>query len=69
MKLFCREAYTNGESVVYHLANVGTLIELLLSKNVNLDYLSIHGPKDELGKIKPHTTSMNIIFFNNEKKE
>ena len=64
-KLFCREAYKNGESVITHLNNVGGLLEELFALDVSLDHLYIHGPKDELEKVKPVVKDMNVTLFYN----
>lgn len=44
-KLFCREAYVDGEAVLAHLGNVGPCIDALLKESAELDRISIHGPQ------------------------
>ncbi len=48
---FCREGYKDAESLVSHLDNVGDLIRRLESI-CELSRLEIHGPQEELDKLR-----------------
>jgi len=49
---FCREAFLNAEGVLRHLKNVGDIFKEGLCKYADLTSLQIHGPKDELDKLR-----------------
>ena len=63
-KLHCREAYANGEGVLAHLENVGTMLqELLESGMVELTDLQLHGPEEELAKLREPLASLNPEYW------
>ena len=62
-KLFCREAYVDGDAVNAHLANVGPLITRLLDGPAKLDSIEIHGPAAELEKTKAGTEALGTKYF------
>jgi len=62
-KLFCREAYTDGDAVLAHLKNVGECIEKLLAGPAKLDSIEIHGPASELAKVKEATEKLGTEYF------
>ena len=62
-KLFCREAYVDGDAVLAHLGNVGPCIEAILDGPASLDEISIHGPQAELAKVKPETEALGTRYF------
>jgi hypothetical protein len=64
-KLHCREAYRNGDGVLAHLENVGSLLqEFLGSGMVELTELQLHGPEDELAKLREPLAAMNPEYWN-----
>lgn len=62
-KLFCREGYVNGEAILAHLENVGSVLEKVLAGPASLDSLSIHGPAAELDKVRDATSALNTVYF------
>jgi len=62
-KLFCREAYVDGEAVLAHLGNVGPCIDALLKESAKLERISIHGPQAELDKVKPATEALGTKYY------
>ena len=58
----CREGYEDAEGVLTHLENVGTLLEEAL-KIADLTRLEIHGPEDELAKLRDPLAELNPQFF------
>lgn len=51
---FCRESYVNAEGVIEHLHNIEILFLEGLCRYGQLTSLQIHGPKDELDKLRQH---------------
>ena len=62
-KLFCREAYVDGDAVMAHLANVGSCIDALLAGPASLDSIEIHGPAAEIEKTKEGTAALGTLYF------
>ena len=63
-KLFCREAYLDGEAANAHLKNVGALIGEILADGVaKLDSIEIHGDAKELELVKPGTNDLGTKYF------
>ena len=62
-KLFVREAYVDGDAMNAHLENVGPCIEKILAGPASLDEISIHGPAEELEKVKPGTEALGATYF------
>jgi quinol monooxygenase YgiN len=60
--LFCQEAYEDGEGLLAHLANVGTLLAELLTHST-LIRLEAHGPAAELAKLRGPMASLNPKYF------
>lgn len=60
--VFCREAYENAEAVLKHLANVGEPLgkALALAEVIRIE---VHGPADELEKLKEPMASLNPEWF------
>ncbi len=58
----CREGYTDADGLLAHLENVGQLLGELL-EIVELVRLEVHGPADELAKLKGPMESMNPEFY------
>ena len=60
--LFCQEAYVDGDAALAHLANVGDMLGELL-KIADLVRLELHGPAEELEKLRSATAALNPKFF------
>jgi hypothetical protein len=58
----CREGYADAEGALAHLENVGQLLDEAL-KMVELIRLEIHGPKEELAKLREPLAKLNPQFF------
>lgn len=58
----CREGYKDAQGVLAHLENVGALMEEAL-KIADLTRLEIHGPRDELEKLKEPLADLNPQYF------
>jgi quinol monooxygenase YgiN len=58
----CREGYQDAEGLLAHLENVGPLIEESL-KIAELARLEVHGPKQELEKLREPLAQLNPQFF------
>ena len=61
-ELFCREAYANAEGLLAHLDNVGTLLAETM-KIADLVRLEIHGPAEELSKLRQPLAHLNPAFL------
>jgi len=61
-ELFCREAYENAEGLLAHLDNVGALLAQTL-KIADLTRLEVHGPAEELEKLRKPLEHLNPAFF------
>ncbi len=58
----CREGYENAEATLGHLENVGPLIQEAL-KIADLTRLEVHGPGQELAKLREPMAGLNPQFF------
>ena len=58
----CREGYADAEGALAHLANVGDLLDQAF-KIVTLSRLEIHGPEEELAKLRGPLADLNPQFF------
>ena len=58
----CREGYEDAEGVLAHLDNVGSLLEEAL-EIAELTRLEIHGPEEELAKLREPLANLNPQFF------
>ena len=61
-ELFCREAYENAEGLLTHLDNVGALLAETM-KIADLIRLEIHGPAEELAKLKEPLAHLKPVWF------
>lgn len=59
---FCREAYVGAEGVVAHLGNVGELLGKFLEL-ADLTRLEVHGPSEEIEKLRAPLADLNPDFF------
>jgi quinol monooxygenase YgiN len=61
-EIFCREGYADAEAALAHLDNVGALLAEALTI-ADLTRLEIHGPADELEKLKAPLAHLNPTWF------
>ena len=59
---FCREGYEDADGVLAHLENVGPLLQEIL-KISELARLEIHGPEEELAKLREPLAELKPQFF------
>lgn len=58
----CREGYEDAESLLAHLDNVGPLLEEAF-KIAEITRLEVHGPEDELAKLREPMAKLKPQFF------
>ena len=58
----CREGYEDAEGALAHLENVGPLLEEAL-KISEITRLEIHGPEEELAKLREPLAELKPQFF------
>jgi len=61
-EVLCREAYIDAEGLLAHLANVDALLKEAL-KIADLTRLEVHGPADELDKMKGPLAELKPTWF------
>lgn len=61
-QVHCREGYEDAQGVLAHLENVGALLKEAL-KISELTRLEIHGPGEELAKLREPLANLNPQFF------
>ncbi len=61
-QIHCREGYEDAEGVLAHLENVGSLLEEAL-KISDLTRLEVHGPEEELAKLREPLANLNPQYF------
>jgi len=59
---YCREGYADAESLLAHLQNVGALLQEAL-KIAELTRLEIHGPEEEIAKLREPLAHLKPQFF------
>ena len=59
---FCREAYIGAEGLLAHLDNVGELLGKFLELS-DLSRLEIHGPAEEIEKLREPLAGLKPTFF------
>lgn len=59
---FCREAYTDGDTALFHLKNVDHVIKQALEIST-MTRLEIHGPEAELEKMHAPLVGLNPAWF------
>jgi len=62
-KLFCREAFPDGNSLGDHLANVQPTIDQLLADAATLDQMQLHGPAEEMGKCEAALARYGTTYY------
>jgi quinol monooxygenase YgiN len=60
--VFCREAYRGADGALAHLGNVDALLKEMLSLS-DLVRLEIHGPAEEIEKLKAPLAAFNPTWF------
>ncbi len=58
----CREGYEDAEGALAHLENVGALLGELL-KISDMTRLEVHGPEEEVAKLRKPMSELNPQFF------
>ena len=58
----CREGYKDAEGLLAHLDNVGPLLEEAL-KIAKFTRLEVHGPEEELAKLREPLAKLKPQFF------
>lgn len=61
-EVLCREGYEDAEGVLAHLKNVGALFQETL-KIADVTRLEMHGPVEELAKLKEPLAELNPQWF------
>lgn len=61
-EVFCREGYADAGAALAHLDNVGALLAEALTI-ADLTRLEIHGPAEELEKLKTPLAHLNPVWF------
>jgi quinol monooxygenase YgiN len=61
-EIFCREAYESAEGLLTHLENVDALLQEML-KVADLVRIEVHGPAEELEKLKQPLAHLNPAWF------
>ena len=61
-QVYCREGYEDAEGLLAHLENVGSLLEESL-KIAEITRLEVHGPDEELAKLREPLANLNPQFF------
>ncbi len=61
-EIFCREAYESAEGVLAHLDNIGALLAEMLTM-ADLVRVELHGPAEELNKLKAPLAHLNPAWF------
>jgi hypothetical protein len=63
-KMHCREGYANGDGALAHLDNVGALLQEFLGSGLaELTDLQIHGPEEELAKMREPLKDLNPSYW------
>ncbi|CAN5369689.1 hypothetical protein BH20VER3_BH20VER3_11900 [soil metagenome] len=58
----CREGYADAEGALAHLENIGPLLERAL-QIAQLTRLEIHGPEEELARLRQPLTHLDPQFY------
>ena len=59
---FCREGYADADALLAHLKNVGPLLQEV-SKIADIIRLEVHGPEEELAKLRGPLADLKPQFF------
>ncbi|MBW2049606.1 MAG: antibiotic biosynthesis monooxygenase [Deltaproteobacteria bacterium] len=61
-QVHCREGYEDAGALLAHLENVGSLLEEAL-KISELTRLEVHGPEEELARLRDPLADLKLRFF------
>ncbi|OKH19098.1 putative quinol monooxygenase [[Limnothrix rosea] IAM M-220] len=61
----CREAHSDAEGVLFHLANTGGILNQALEIS-ELVCLEVHGSDSELAKLKAPLQNFNVQYFSSK---
>ena len=61
-EVHCREGYKDAQAILFHLQNVGPLLEEAL-KIATITRLEVHGPRSELEKLREPMAELNPQLF------
>ena len=61
-EIFCREGYTDADGILAHLDNVGAMLAEAF-KMADLIRLELHGPANELDKLRKPLAHLNPVWF------
>jgi quinol monooxygenase YgiN len=61
-QVHCREGYADAEGALAHLQNVGALLQELL-KVSDVTRLEVHGPSDEIARLRGPLADFKPQFF------
>jgi quinol monooxygenase YgiN len=61
-EVFCREGYVDAESLLAHLENVSAMLDAAMNM-AELVRLEVHGPAEELAKLKAPLADLNPEWF------
>jgi quinol monooxygenase YgiN len=61
-EVFCREGYVNAEALLAHLENVSAMLAAALNM-AELVRIEVHGPAEELVKLKLPLAHLNPISY------
>ena len=61
-QVHCREGYEDAESLLEHLEHIGPLLEKALTM-AEITRLEVHGPEEELAKLREPLANLNPQFF------
>ena len=60
--IFCREGYEGAEGVNAHLANIGTVLDEMLTVS-DLTRLEFHGPAEEIEALRGPLAHLNAEWY------
>jgi len=61
-QVHCREGYDDAGGLLAHLENVGSLLQEAL-KIADITRLEVHGPEEELAKLREPLVDLNPQYF------
>jgi quinol monooxygenase YgiN len=61
-EVLCREGYIDADGLLAHLANVDAMLKDVL-KIADLTRIEVHGPADELEKLKEPMAALKPVWF------
>lgn len=59
----CRESYGDASAILLHLKNVDKPLHAVLDGPAELEHIEVHGPADELDKLRPALGPLGAQFF------